>query len=323
MRPASGVTATIGSITLAAVRHLHFTGNGGGGSNLTVGMTKVNDGQSGSATNDHLTWDYLTFSSATGCWNIYATANTSNILIDHTRHDNIDKVSAGCTDDGRITTRDSSTPPANWIVVSNSHFGGGGCSDGIQVESDKEVIGPGNEFANLTQGGCGPHVDAFSTDGGTFTIIGNYFHNNTTGISNYDVSGSPYYVRNNVIVGPFNCGCAGIMVTGGNGIQATHNTVIYGGAATSIGVDIVHDGTPATNAVLTGNITDGGGTNQCGSCTATWTYNLQTGRSGTGNINGTPVYVSSPASGYYHYQLASSSPGYHAASDGKSMGIAP
>ena len=44
---------------------------------------------------------------------------------------------------------------------------------------------------------------------------------------------------------------------------------------------------------------------------------------GTGNINGTPVYVSSPASGYYHYQLASSSPGYHAASDGKSMGIAP
>ena len=36
----------------------------------------------------------------------------------------------------------------------------------------------------------------------------------------------------------------------------------------------------------------------------TATYNLNSGLSGTGNINGTPVYVSSPASGYYHYQLA-------------------
>ena len=52
-------------------------------------------------------------------------------------------------------------------------------------------------------------------------------------------------------------------------------------------------------------------------------HNLNSGKSGTGNINGTPVFLASPSSGYYHYQLALSSPGYHAASDGKSMGIAP
>ena len=52
-------------------------------------------------------------------------------------------------------------------------------------------------------------------------------------------------------------------------------------------------------------------------------HNLNSGKSGTGNINGAPVFVASPSSGYYHYQLASLSPGYNAASDGKSMGIAP
>jgi hypothetical protein len=41
------------------------------------------------------------------------------------------------------------------------------------------------------------------------------------------------------------------------------------------------------------------------------------------DVTGLPVFVASPSSGYYHYQLASTSPGYHAASDGKSMGIAP
>ena len=52
-------------------------------------------------------------------------------------------------------------------------------------------------------------------------------------------------------------------------------------------------------------------------------HNLNSGKSGTGNINGTPVFLASPSSGYYHYQLAPSSPGYQAASDGKSLGIAP
>ena len=57
--------------------------------------------------------------------------------------------------------------------------------------------------------------------------------------------------------------------------------------------------------------------------TYTATYNLNAGVSGTGNKKGRPVFRSRPVSGYKHYQLASSSPGYRAASDGKSMGIRP
>ena len=62
---------------------------------------------------------------------------------------------------------------------------------------------------------------------------------------------------------------------------------------------------------------------QGGGCGCTATYNLNPGAShfGTGSVNGSPIFVSSPASGYYHYVLASNSPGYHAGSDGLSMGI--
>jgi hypothetical protein len=69
-------------------------------------------------------------------------------------------------------------------------------------------------------------------------------------------------------------------------------------------------------------ITLGAGGSNCG-CTATFNLNPGAAWFGTGSVKGAPVFVSSPASGYYHYQLAPSSPGYHAASDGESMGIAP
>ncbi|HEY6961249.1 MAG TPA: hypothetical protein VI408_05095, partial [Gaiellaceae bacterium] len=71
------------------------------------------------------------------------------------------------------------------------------------------------------------------------------------------------------------------------------------------------------------NVFQNGGIGSEGSATYTATYNLNSGKTGTGNITGTPIYQTTPSSGYYHYQLATSSPGYNAASDGKSMGIAP
>jgi hypothetical protein len=52
-------------------------------------------------------------------------------------------------------------------------------------------------------------------------------------------------------------------------------------------------------------------------------HNLNCSCTGTGNISGTPTFPTSPATGFYHWQIDPSSPvGYHAASDGKSMGIA-
>jgi hypothetical protein len=259
------------------------------------------------------------------------TSSSSAILVDHDRLDNLGVGLAGCKmGEGRIQVEGSTGQSRGWLTISNTHFGGqaggaGDCSDGIQLGgTDGVVVGPGNEFTGILQAGCGAHADAIQFYGGqNATITGNYFHGNSDGIVNNDKP-AVYTVRNNVIVGPFGTG-AGIAVTGGNGIQAIHNTVIWGGRNTTIGVDKVNDAntTPATNAVLTGNVTDGGHTDQCGNCTAKWSYNLGTGRSGTGNIHRKPVYVSRPASGYYHYQLRSSSPGYHAASDGKSMGITP
>ena len=84
-------------------------------------------------------------------------------------------------------------------------------------------------------------------------------------------------------------------------------------------------GSNSTNVTVLGNVMNGGHYRLRGHrlCTYTATYNMNAGVSGTGNISGTPVYVSSPSSGYYHYQLAPGSPGYNAASDGKSMGISP
>ena len=65
----------------------------------------------------------------------------------------------------------------------------------------------------------------------------------------------------------------------------------------------------------------GGGSRECDSPLATAST---AALSGTGNVPERPGCLSSsPASGYYHYQLASTSPGYHTASDGKSMGITP
>ena len=44
---------------------------------------------------------------------------------------------------------------------------------------------------------------------------------------------------------------------------------------------------------------------------------------GTGNMIGTPVFASSPCVRLLPLPACLSSPGYHAASDGKSLGIAP
>ena len=193
------------------------------------------------------------------------------------------------------------------------------------------TIGPGNEFSNIQQAGCAAHVDAIQFYTGDYeTITGNYFHDNETGIANYasNVS-SPYKVTNNVLVGAFGSGAGGIMVTSRDGCDAEHNTTANPGGGPSLICGAGNGGPPdSTNITILGNVFSGDAVNLdpangvCASYTAT--YNDSQGQSitGTGNITGTPIFVSSPASGYYHYELDSSSPGYHAVPGGKSMGIA-
>jgi hypothetical protein len=114
----------------------------------------------------------------------------------------------------------------------------------------------------------------------------------------------------------------------GGACDVEHNTVVNA-VNRSITCGAGHAPAPdSTNFTMIGNVMAGGHTDvqTSGACpNPVVTYNLALGQnlSGTGNINANPVFLTSPSSGYYHYQLASSSPGYHAASDGKSMGIAP
>src|SRR5262249_30401575 len=124
---------------------------------------------------------------------------------------------------------------------------------------------------------------------------GNYFHDNGDGTGGFEMfngGGPGDTVSNNVFaetgVYPWAIELA-ICAT----CSAVHNVVVNG--SLDIG--------GSTNLIARDNVFQNGGVNISTASNYTVTYNLNAGVSGTSNINGTPVYVSSPASGYYHYQL--------------------
>ena len=314
IQPVPGASVTLNGLHIGNANHLIFQ-------NLTAGGTEEVWG----ATNTHLKfityiqWVYVS-SAATPGGTVTPNANVSF------EHDRFDNINAGGFE-GRLSIRGQDCCSVNsGISVTDSHFGAGGCSDGIQLIGNASgvTIGPGNEFANIVQGSCGAHVDAVQMFGASnITFTGNYFHNNEDGITNYDPGSGPYTATNNVLVGSFYAGAAGIMISSCNGCVARHNTIVNA-VNTSLLCGAGNGGSNSTNVTVLGNVMDGGHSAfGATDCAYTATYNLNAGVSGTGNISGTPVYVSSPASGYYHYQLAPGSPGYNAASDGKSMGISP
>lgn len=230
------------------------------------------------------------------------------------------------------------------IVISNnifentsgSHPSGtapGNCSDGINSSTNAPgiTVGPGNEFTQLQEndcssGGASPpnyHVDPiqlFGTDG-AWHIYDNYFHDNgdgSGGLEDFDGNGPGTLVNNNV----FNCGtCSGSpqIVNSGDNWTWSHNTIVGGYL---FKVDTNNSQTPSGATVKDTVIGTGVGLDLLATGNS-YDHNLNCGCTGTGNISGTEAFVSSPASGYYHYQLASSSPGYHAGNSGLSMGIDP
>ena len=88
------------------------------------------------------------------------------------------------------------------MTIKNSHFGGGGCSDGIQIIGDAygvQVIG--NEFEGIQQGSCAPHVDSIQLYGSSHTLIdGNFFHDVDTAFMAPDGGENETFV-NNVFLG--------------------------------------------------------------------------------------------------------------------------
>ena len=157
-----GATATISPNLGSGVSNLRFDG-------LTIDGVYTNGARNVAFVN----------SKFTGLVRVDTPANVSaaNILFDH---DTFDGLSATATSyEGRLTVRgyDNSAPVG--VKITNSHFGNGGCSDGVQIIGGAYgvEVGPGNEFSGIQQGACAPHVDSIQLYGSSHTqIVGNYFH---------------------------------------------------------------------------------------------------------------------------------------------------
>jgi hypothetical protein len=255
-------------------------------------------------------------------------------------HDRFDNIQNGI-DEARIHLygQDGNTTPSGF-TISNSHFGGtglnggtGGCSDGIGgvAQVSGVTIGPGNEFERMPQntaaGPCaninGAHVDPIQSYvfGPGLTVTGNFFHDNgdgSGGLGFFSGSDYPLVVTENVFV----CGCGytgQAALFGTDSAVFAHNTMVAGG---NLWLRVGNLGNPSTNTQIRDNVWRTGSVVADAPATYTATNNLNAAVSGTGNITAAPVFVggANPTS-YAGYRLASSSPGYHAGSDGQSMGI--
>jgi hypothetical protein len=318
VRPAAGANVTIGSVILQNVSHLHFTGAGG---SLSVGSTRIDQFDTRPNCSSHLTFDYLRFSVGIS---IYPRCAAMDILVDH---DNLNNLLNHDGWDGRLNVQALDQGPSTdqGITISNSTFNGG-CSKGMQILGDAygvQVLN--NEFANLSQSGCDPlHVGGIQIYGGVHTHLkGNYFHDNgdSAGGLSMPANASDFsLVEDNVWV----CTCIypwSIQAAATHNSTFVHNTFAGGG-----GIHFyTEQGSIAANNVVRDNVftnPDNGITwDSVSRAWGTNDHNLNSGMSGTGNVTGIAVFVPSPASGYSHYQLASSSPGSNAASDGTDMGI--
>lgn len=331
VQPASSAAVTVGSVTLNAVANLKFTGAGnadGSAATMSMGFTAI-DTSSGCSTN--VTFDHITETGGVLIQPKYSCSHGLGLLWDHDRFDDLPHALY----DGRFSVNALGTGPGTTvgITISNSHFGGWGqagspvdCSDGVFLGGDVHgvVIGPGNEFTGIDEtsscGSLGYHVDPIQFFGGTAsTVTGNYFHDNGSGSGGVmSADGDDgYTIKNNVFVQQVGGYAHLIVADGCTGCTVTHNVILN--ADTEAGTD--NGGTDHTTDIIFKDNVGGIGT-ETASDAYVASYDLSCGGcTGSNLIAGSPVFVSSPSSGYYHYQLDSSSPGYQAGSTGTSVGI--
>jgi hypothetical protein len=326
VQPATNANVSLGDVTLNAVAHLHFTGNGGGSAKMSIAGNEID--RSTSNCSGNVTFDYATYTAPV---NVHDNSGSGCSVNEHLLwdHDKFDSLTSGAYE-GRISITGDGAGSAVGIVFSNSSFQHepttAACSDAFFLADTNGVqIGPGDEFSDLPQTtpqDCTPvHVDPI----GGFTshntvVVGNYFHDNGDGSGGILSDLEPgLVVKNNVFKGS---AWYTVLVKGAQNNTYTHNVfVLY------IDWQKSNEGTCGFGNVVRNNVflsSTGIAFDDCPASGYTADHNL-------GNptctyacdTKGPPVFVSSPSSGYYHYVLASTSPGYHAASDGKSMGIAP
>ena len=246
----------------------------------------------------------------------------ANIVLDGNTFAGINAGTSGY--EGRVeVVGDNGSGGTNGVVIQNSTFGPGGCSDGVQLTggaSGTRILN--NEFRDIKQGSCNPwHVDPIQFYGGSNTLIsGNYFHGNSTGIMSPDGNGSPMTVRNNVFVtdGEYP---QQIVIGGGSGDAIIHNT-FANDAQVRIGKINVGS---STNETVKDNIITGGFWFSESQSTTSFAidYNLVDGAGGgVHGINGLPTYVGGAApTQFARFLLTAGSKGAKAASDKTDMGI--
>lgn len=242
------------------------------------------------------------------------TYNANNVLFDANTHG---ALNAGPDrPEGRISIRNGSGNPSG-VAITNSVFGPGGCSDGVQTAGNTVTIGPGNLFTGIVQGSCNEHVDAIQGYSAANTVIvGNFFVGNTVAFGFYDGEDG-MVIRDNVVNGAEVCDLGTL-----TNLLMIHNTFrttqcrigginFPGGGSGLITDNIFHGG-----SIVNGSSAFGG----------TRTHNqfaTSGAQSGTNNIIGAPTYTggSAPAT-WAGWQLTSGSIGFGVASDTGDMGAA-
>jgi hypothetical protein len=190
---------------------------------------------------------------------------------------------------------------AGGVTVRGSHFGNGGCADGIQLNGGAhDITIQGNEFSGIRQGSCTEHADPIQFYGATnVQILSNYFHDNSTGVMNADGNGSPMVAKNNVwVMDEYPYAIAG---SGLDSSTISHNVVVG----------------PANISLSAGNAGSGSGNTLRDNVSA-----FVGGGSNTVDHNLTQDQVSfRGGSGRCAYALTASSAGRGGASDGTDVGL--
>jgi hypothetical protein len=251
-----------------------------------------------------------------------ANVSNANVVFDH---DTFDGLSATATSyEGRLTVRGYDNGSPVGVKITNSHFGAGGCSDGVQIVGNAYgvEVGPGNEFSGIRQGTCAAHVDSIQLYGSSHTqIVGNYFHDDDTIIMAPDGGESEYIAENVMVGGGY---VPAVQLGSHRGTQFVHNTVVN----IDVHVDHKSGSSASSGAVVSNNVFVNGTTNaldsgNCSGCTVTNNLFSSNGAAtGTNPIVGTPVFVGGAnPSTYAGYQLAGTSPGRGGGSDGNDLGV--
>src|SRR6266498_3099879 len=176
---------------------------------------------------------------------------TEQVVVTNGAHVTFDNVHWGAFNnvdsyEGRLTATGGST-----IIVTNSTFGPGGCSDGILITGDSTATIKNNEFVGLRQGSCGPHVDAIQYYGGySPEVSDNYVHDVSTGIVGFDSNGQIDVFKNNVLIGDeYHC----IVCTSSNqnGVYL-HNVILN----KTLLLDGGHDNIAPNGNIIKDNVVD-------------------------------------------------------------------